>query len=88
MDKNYPNPFNPSTRINFTAPRKGHLSIKVYNIRGELVRTLVDGQVPAGAGHVVWDGRDHGGAGVASGIYLYQVKGFGENVTEKMALVK
>jgi hypothetical protein len=87
--RNHPNPFNPVTKIFFTVPRAGHLSLKVYDIRGRLVRTLVDDRVEAGADQVtVWDGRDTGGAAVSSGVYFYEVRTGGDVKVGKMALVK
>jgi len=88
VEPNRPNPFNPSTTIAFTAPTRGPVSVRVYNVRGELVTTLHDGEVEAGRHTLEWNGRDSRGAQVGSGIYLYAVDGFGERVTRKMALVK
>jgi hypothetical protein len=86
--QNRPNPFNPSTEIAFTAPARGEVSVRIYNLRGELVTTLLNGVVEAGQRSVVWNGVDGRGRSVASGIYLYQVDGFGQSITKKMALVK
>ncbi len=83
----YPNPFNPVTRIEYSVSGPGHLSLKIYNLRGELVRTLVDAEVQT-RGHVVWDGTDGGGAQVASGVYFYEARMGGEVKVEKMALIK
>ncbi|MFH1841961.1 MAG: FlgD immunoglobulin-like domain containing protein, partial [bacterium] len=85
---NFPNPFNPSTTIQYNMPRRGDLSIKVFNVRGELVRTLLDGIVEPGPGSVVWDGTDHSGKLAASGVYFYETRALGEVTIEKMALVK
>lgn len=88
VDQNRPNPFNPSTKIAFTAPARGEVSVKIYNLRGELVTTLLNGVVDAGPNSVIWNGVDAKGQSVASGIYIYQVTGFDQTVTRKMALVK
>ena len=85
---NYPNPFNPSTKIFYTMPREGYLAVKVYNVRGEFVRTLVDGLRPAGEGFVVWDGTDDRGAAVSSGVYFYEARQGREVLIGKIALVK
>jgi hypothetical protein len=85
---NVPNPFNPVTKIQFTAPARGELSVKIYNLRGELVSTLLNGVVEAGPQFVQWNGTDAQGASVSSGVYVYKVEGFGQSVTKKMALVK
>ncbi len=86
--RNHPNPFNPVTTITYTLPRAGHLSLKVYDVRGMLVRTLVDDVRPAGEGQAVWDGRDAQGARTASGVYFYEARTAGEVQVHKMALVK
>ena len=84
----YPNPFNPATKISFNLPRSGHLNLKIYNVRGELVRTLADEPHEAGPGQIVWNGDDQFGSNTASGVYFYELS-FGEDViTEKMMLVK
>ena len=65
------------------------MSLKVYDIRGRLVRTLVDGPVPAGADQAVtWDGTSDAGAQVSSGVYFYEARTGGEVKVGKMALVK
>lgn len=85
---NYPNPFNPSTEIKWSIPRAGDLSIKIFNVRGELVKTLVDGRVATTSGTELWNGTNDSDAQVASGVYFYEVRS-GKNVTvKKMALVK
>lgn len=88
VSRNVPNPFNPRTSISFVAPADGELTVRVYNLRGELIRVLHDGPVSAGAGSVVWNGDDRAGSPVSSGVYLYEVRGFGRQITGKMALVK
>ena len=88
LDQNYPNPFNPSTSIRYVLPRSGKVSLRIYDQRGRLVRTLVDGAEEAGEWTVVWDGRSEDGMRVSSGVYLYQLKA-GELVEHrKMTLVK
>ncbi len=85
---NYPNPFNPSTEIKFSLPREGHLSLKIYNVRGELVKTLIDETRAAGEGHILWDGTNSQGSEVSSGVYFYEARTGGEVQVSKMALVK
>ncbi len=86
---NFPNPFNPVTTIRFSLPTQGHLSLKVYNVRGQLVKTLIDGVRPAGADQViVWDGTDHLGNAAASGLYFYEARTGSEVKVGKMTLVK
>jgi hypothetical protein len=89
VEQNHPNPFNPSTTIRFTAPTRGEVGVRVYNLKGQLVRTLFDQVVEGGvATSVKWDGKDELGTAVSSGVYLYQVKGSGFSETKKMALVR
>jgi membrane-bound inhibitor of C-type lysozyme len=83
----HPNPFNPVTTISYTAPRPGRLTVKVYDLRGRLVRTVFDDQVTV-SGSVDWDGTDGQGARVASGVYFYEVRLGGETRIGKMALIK
>jgi len=86
---NYPNPFNPSTTIKYTMPKTGHLSLNVFNVRGQLVKTLIDGQVEAtDSGSIVWDGTNNQGSNVSSGVYFYEARANGEVKVQKMALVK
>jgi len=88
LDQNYPNPFNPSTNIGFSLPREGRVNLKIYNIEGKLVTTLVDGLMPSGRHTVVWDGRDNTGRAAASGIYFYRLNTEGFSDTRKMTLIK
>ena len=83
----YPNPFNPATRLDYTVGHPGHLTLKIYNLRGQLVRTLIDGQVESD-GFVMWDGKDENGTAVASGIYFREARFGAETLVGKMALVK
>ncbi len=85
---NYPNPFNPQTTIKLNLPKAGHVSLKVFNVRGELVKTLVNGNLEAGEQSIVWDGSNDQGAKVASGVYFYETRANGEVKVNKMALVK
>jgi flagellar hook assembly protein FlgD len=64
------------------------ISIKLFNIRGELVKVLLNEEVEAGASHVIWDGSDGTGQQCASGIYFYETQALGKTMVNKMALVK
>lgn len=85
---NYPNPFNPSTTINYRLPERSKVVLKIYNILGEEIKTLVNNYETAGLKSVVWDGLDSAGNQVSSGIYLYriQVENFVE--TKRAVLIK
>jgi len=74
LSQNYPNPFNPSTTIEFTLSKPGDISLDVYNIFGQRVRTLKKGPVSAGRLQVTWDGRDQSGRLVPSAPYIAQLK--------------
>ncbi|MCB1182999.1 hypothetical protein KDM41_06160 [bacterium] len=82
-----PNPFNPSTRIHYTVARPGRLLIRVYDVRGRLVRSLFDDDVAAD-GSVVWDGTDAGGRAVSSGVYFTEARMGADVTVGRVALVK
>jgi hypothetical protein len=85
----HPNPFNPVTTITYSLPRTGHLKLSIYSVRGQLIKTLIDGPRPAGAGQtVVWDGTDNLGAFAASGVYFFEASAAGEVHVGKMTLLK
>jgi hypothetical protein len=86
--QNYPNPFNPDTQIRYDLPVAGHVTLVVYNVLGQRVRTLVEGPQDVGRKSVIWDGHDDSGGEAASGIYFYKLKAEGFQKTMKMVLVK
>jgi len=86
--QNYPNPFNPATTISFRLDQKARVNLTVYNILGEKVKVLVDGDREAGTQTVIWDGTDNNGAGVASGVYFYRLVADDQVLTRKMSLLK
>jgi len=85
---NHPNPLNPATTIALSVPHAGPVGVTVYNLRGALVRTLVDERLQAGRHEILWDGRDARGALVASGVYFYEARHGGEVKVGKMTVVK
>ena len=85
---NYPNPFNPETKIEFSLLETGNVDVVIYNIKGEKVKKLVDGKMTAGFHSAVWNGKDDYGKKVASGIYLYRFKTAEIDQTKKMMLIK
>jgi hypothetical protein len=85
---NYPNPFNPETTIAFSVPTSGPATLKIYNLKGQVVRTLVNDVREAGNHSVVWNGTDDNGSSVASGLYFYSLTNDGKTVTRKMLLAK
>ena len=91
LAQNNPNPFNPSTAISYSVPEgvaDRHVSIRIYDIRGRLVRVLVDGFKSAGTYTVFWHGTDQSAGKVASGVYIYRMKAGGSVFTRKMVLLK
>ena len=88
LKQNYPNPFNPSTTINFRLPSDERVVLKVYNSRGQLVKTLIDRKYSAGTHSVAWDGTNDHGKSVASGVYLYRIKAGKYTKSVKMNLVR
>ncbi|MCF7920401.1 MAG: T9SS type A sorting domain-containing protein [Candidatus Cloacimonetes bacterium] len=85
---NYPNPFNPVTEISFQIPQATEVELKVYNSRGQLVRTLIDSYFPAGSHSLLWDGKDDNDKAVGSGVYFYRLKADSTIQTRKMVLLK
>jgi len=83
-----PNPFNPSTMIAYSVPRKEHVKLSIYDISGRLVQTLVDESQEAGPHTITWNGRDGSGKQVTSGVYLYQLLAGDFVQTKRMVLLK
>ena len=74
LGQNYPNPFNPSTIIPYQLPSAAHVRLEVFNLLGQRIATLVDGEQPAGFHSARWDGTDATGWAVGAGIYLYRLQ--------------
>ena len=89
LEQNYPNPFNPSTTISFFLPVKNQISVKIYDMLGKEIRTLIDNQdYPAGASRITWDGRNNAGQPASSGTYFYSLIYGNFKLTQKMMLLK
>ncbi len=88
LAQNFPNPFNPTTTIRFGLPQQSRVTLKIYNLLGEEIATLIDETRPAGFHAAVWDGRDQAGQSVASGVYVYQLVGDGVRLTRKLLMLK
>jgi hypothetical protein len=87
--QNYPNPFNPTTTIRYSIAERGHVSLRVYNVAGQLVKTLVDEvRSPAAIEPYTWDGRNDAGQPVSSGVYFYRLIAKNYTQTKKMVLLK
>jgi hypothetical protein len=86
---NYPNPFNPETNISYQLPADSKVNLSIYNIKGQLVKTLVNDIKPTGEHSIIWDGRDSNDKRVGSGIYFYKLKVNGKTeVVKKCLLLK
>jgi len=88
LGQNYPNPYNPVTQITYQLPQPGVVSLKIYNVQGQLVRTLVNEYKPAGTHSISWNGRSDLGMEVSSGIYLYRIQAGNFTETKRMILIK
>jgi hypothetical protein len=83
LHQNYPNPFNPSTTISYDLPTRSHVTLRIFNVLGQEVATLVDGEVEAGRHQARWNP-----AGFASGVYLYRLRANDFLETKKMLMVR
>ncbi len=85
---NYPNPFNPTTTISYSISNDGLMELSVFNIKGQLVKTLVKGEQLAGNYEVVWNGKDNNQKSVSSGIYFYKLSTKNDTIMKKMLMLK
>ena len=88
LSQNYPNPFNPTTNLSFSLPRAERVTIQIYDVVGDLVKTLIDQTFAAGTFSVTWDGTDNAGARTASGMYIYRMQAGSFAVAKKMLMLK
>lgn len=88
LGSNYPNPFNPSTTIEFSLAAPGPVTLSIYNASGQLIRTLIDESRTAGVHQAVWDGKDNRGGAVSSGVYFYRMKAGDYDKSRKMILLR
>ena len=88
LEQNHPNPFNPETEIHFALPDAEHVALKVYNIMGQEVRTLVKSYYGAGYHTIMWNGKNEKGIVVPSGVYLYHLKAGDFSQVRKMILLR
>ena len=87
LGQNYPNPFNPSTIIPYQIPTTTHVRLEVFNLLGQRLATLVDGDRPAGAHTAQWDATDAAGRAVGAGVFIYRLTGGGHTVSRRMVLI-
>lgn len=88
LSQNRPNPFGRRTEISYQLPQAGPVALRIYNIAGQAVRTLVDGAQPAGAYTYTWDGKDDGQRTMSAGVYFYKLDAGSSSLTRKLVLVK
>ncbi|MBT3227984.1 MAG: T9SS type A sorting domain-containing protein [Candidatus Marinimicrobia bacterium] len=88
LQQNYPNPFNPTTNIRYDIAERGDAHLVIYNMLGQEVRSLVNGNQNVGRYEVEWNGLDNSGQPVATGIYIYHLQAGGYSKTIKMAYIK
>ena len=86
--RNFPNPFNPEATIEYSLPAASHVTVTVYNVIGQQIRTLVDRSQSAGTHQVIWDGTDRNGRQCPTGVYFYRFKAGDYTETRKMVLIK
>ena len=88
LDQNYPNPFNPETKMSFDLPKAQNVSLEVYNLLGQHVKTLANGMYDAGSHTVSWNGTNKSDEDVPSGIYFYSLRTEEFSKTNKMMLIR
>lgn len=88
LSQNYPNPFNAGTDIRYSLPYRSQVTIEIFNLLGQKIKTVVDEEKPAGNYTVTWDGTDDRGNTVASGIYFYRIKAGNHVDSKKMLMLK
>jgi hypothetical protein len=86
--QSYPNPFNPMCTIRYEIPKAGRVSLRIFDVSGSLVRTLVDAWREPGAYSEVWDGRGDAGKALPSGVYFYRLEAGDFVATRKMVLLR
>lgn len=88
LAQNYPNPFRPSTEVQFTLEQSSEVTLQVYDVLGRKVATLVEGMLPAGSHTVTWEGMNEAGQRVASGTYLYRLETGSHSLSRTMTVLK
>ncbi len=85
---NYPNPFHFNTTIQYSLTKTTHVTLKIFNTAGQLVRILVNGYQSPGSQSILWDGKDDTGEDVSSGLYIYKIRVDGDVLNQKMLLLR
>ena len=84
----YPNPFNPSTTIKYEVGSIGNVKLEIYNLKGELINTLVNDWHHLGSHEIAWNGKNHQGMQVPSGTYIYRLTSAGISFSKNVTLLK
>jgi hypothetical protein len=88
LEQNYPNPFNPTTTIRYSIEEPGSVSLDIYNIKGQLVKTLYQGNAEIGSHTAIWNGLDNSGNACSSGVYFYRLRTPKTSLVRKMLMLK
>ncbi|MDP7436874.1 MAG: FlgD immunoglobulin-like domain containing protein, partial [Candidatus Marinimicrobia bacterium] len=88
VHNNFPNPFNPVTRVQIDVPESGHMQVAIFDVSGRLLNTFYNGNITPGYHNIKWDGKNNIGASVSSGVYILNVQLNGKHHSQKMLLVK
>ncbi len=88
LENNYPNPFNPETTIRFDLAKSGKMKLEIFNVKGQAVKTLLNGDIEAGYHSIKWNGKDDNGKQTTSGVYFYRLTADGKSLTNKMLMLK
>ena len=86
--RNFPNPFNPETTISFELNESGFTKIEIFNIKGEIINTILEQALSVGSHNIEWNGIDSSGNNSSSGVYFYKISVNGKQKTNKMLLLK
>ncbi|MDD4308982.1 MAG: T9SS type A sorting domain-containing protein [Candidatus Cloacimonetes bacterium] len=88
LEQNYPNPFNPSTSISYSLAEPGHISLDIYNLKGQLVKNLYNGGADPGNHTITWNGTDNKGSNCSTGVYFYKLTTSKKTLVQKMLMLK
>lgn len=88
LKNNYPNPFNPSTSIQFAIPADSEVELSIFNVKGQKIQTLCNDELEKGEHNFIWNGKDKSQNPVSSGVYLYKLKTNSKSITKRMVLLK
>ncbi len=88
LAQNYPNPFNPTTTIEYSLPQHGNVNLSIYNVKGELVKTLYNGWNHRGTHEATWNGTNNAGESVSTGVYIYTLSSPTVKFSKRMTFIK